>query len=351
MNESPSPNPTSPPSFPSAAVPAISPVPEGQLDQAFVDAGELIGKIRDQVRRVFHGQDEVIDQVLASFLAGGHVLLEGKPGLGKTHLVLALARTFGGDFSRIQFTPDLMPSDVTGHSLFDMASQTFRLRKGPVFANLLLADEINRAPAKTQSALLEVMQEQQVTIDGESLALPPPFMTLATQNPIEHEGTYPLPEAQLDRFIMKIIIDYPGLSDERDVVVRAASGAGGRGIDPRSVDVVCDPATMIQAQEICAAVMAVDEVVDYAVRLVRATREARGIALGAGTRGAISLVRVGRAYALMAGRNFITPDDVKRAVAPVLRHRVALAPELAISGHHIDEILASVVQTVDAPRR
>ncbi|MCC6881191.1 MAG: AAA family ATPase, partial [Verrucomicrobiales bacterium] len=208
----------------------MSPVPAGQLDQAFVDAGELIGKIRDQVRRVFHGQDQVIDQVLASFLAGGHVLLEGKPGLGKTHLVLALARTFGGDFSRIQFTPDLMPSDVTGHSLFDMASQTFRLRKGPVFANLLLADEINRAPAKTQSALLEVMQEQQVTIDGESLALPPPFMALATQNPIEHEGTYPLPEAQLDRFIMNIIIDYPGLSDERDVVVRAASGAGGRGI-------------------------------------------------------------------------------------------------------------------------
>jgi MoxR-like ATPase len=175
---------------------------------------ELIQRMRDEIRRSILGQETVIDQVLAALLAGGHVLLEGKPGLGKTHLVSTLARTFGGSSGRIQFTPDLMPSDVTGFRLFDMKSQTFQLRQGPVFTNLLLADEINRAPAKTQAALLEVMQERQVTIDGETLKLAPPFMTLATQNPVEHEGTYPLPEAQLDRFIMKVLIGYPDRESE-----------------------------------------------------------------------------------------------------------------------------------------
>jgi MoxR-like ATPase len=184
---------------------------------------ELIHRMREQICRVILGQETVIEQVIAALLAGGHVLLEGKPGLGKTHLVTTLARTFGGVSARIQFTPDLMPSDVTGFRLFDMKSQTFQLRQGPVFTNLLLADEINRAPAKTQSALLEVMQERQVTIDGETLKLAPPFMTLATQNPVEHEGTYPLPEAQLDRFIMKVLIDYPVREAECEIVTRAAA--------------------------------------------------------------------------------------------------------------------------------
>lgn len=313
-------------------------------------AAPLCQRIHGELRKVFFGQDHVVSQVLAALLAGGHVLLEGKPGLGKTHLVLALANTFGGRFGRIQFTPDLMPTDVTGFTLFDMKSQTFQMRRGPVFTNLLLADEINRAPAKTQASLLEVMQEQQVTIDGESLALEPPFMTLATQNPIEQEGTYPLPEAQLDRFLMKVVIDYPDQASEEQVVGQVTTAAAAKGLDAKSVDRICAPADIIRAQEECAAIRAVPEVVRYAVNICRATREAQGISLGAGTRGAISLIQVGKAYALMGGRDFVTPDDVKSATLPVLRHRVQLAPELAISGQNIDDALGGIVNSVEAPR-
>jgi len=310
----------------------------------------MLDQIRTQVRRVFAGQDEVVDQVLATLIAGGHILLEGKPGLGKTHLVLAMAHTFGGQFGRIQFTPDLMPSDVTGHSLYDMANQRFQIRKGPVFANLLLADEINRAPAKTQSALLEVMQEAQVTIDGQSLPLELPFMTIATQNPIEQDGTYPLPEAQLDRFLMKVTLDYPEAIHEEWIVAAVAAGESGRGLRPDAVERVCSAKDVIQAQREVAAVQAVPEVVAYAVRIARATRTAQGIALGAGTRGAIGLVRVAKAYAVMDGRDYITPHDIKRAALPVLRHRVQLAPELVISGDTVDGVLQSILGTVEAPR-
>ena len=316
-------------------------IPESNAAPAIVQA------IRQQIGRVILGQDDVIDQVIAALLAGGHVLLEGKPGLGKTALVAALARTFGGESGRIQFTPDLMPSDVTGFRLFDMKSQTFQLRKGPVFTNLLLADEINRAPAKTQASLLEVMQERQVTIDGETIRLSPPFMTLATQNPVEHEGTYPLPEAQLDRFLMKVVIEYPDLSNECEIVSRAAAERPGASSE---VSVVCSPADIVAAQEMTAAVRAVPEVVAYAVALARATREARSVALGAGTRGAIALVRVAKACAAMQGRGFVIPDDIKSVALPVLRHRVQLTPEVAISGQEIDEVLRGIVESVPAPR-
>ncbi len=308
----------------------------------------LVQRMRGEIRRVILGQDTVIDQVLAALLAGGHVLLEGNPGLGKTHLVSTLARTFGGSSGRIQFTPDLMPSDVTGFRLFDMKSQTFQLRRGPVFTNLLLADEINRAPAKTQAALLEVMQERQVTIDGETIRLAPPFMTLATQNPVEHEGTYPLPEAQLDRFIMKVLIGYPDRAAECEIVTRAAAEKpGGFGDD---VPVLCGPEEIVAAQQATAAVQAVPEVVAYAVALAQATRDARSISLGAGTRGAISLVRIGKAYAALDGRGYVTPDDIKQASLPVLRHRVQLTPEVAISGQEVDEVLRGIVESVPAPR-
>jgi MoxR-like ATPase len=241
-----------------------------------------------------------------------------------------------------------MPSDVTGFRMFDMKSQTFQLRKGPVFTNLLLADEINRAPAKTQAALLEVMQERQVTIDGETLRLAPPFMTLATQNPVEHEGTYPLPEAQLDRFIMKVLIDYPDLGAECQIVTRAAAEDPGE--PAAGVRVICGPADILAAQQATAAVQVVPEVVGYAVAIACATREARSIGLGAGTRAAISMVRIGKAMAALDGRGFVIPDDVKRASLPVLRHRVQLTPEVAISGQGVDEVLAAIIDTVPAPR-
>ena len=320
------------------------PNPQSQFDQAT----NVIAAIRAEVTKVFVGQRAILDQVLAAFLAGGHVLLEGKPGLGKTHLVLALAQTFGGAFRRIQFTPDLMPSDVTGHTLYDMGAQQFRLRRGPVFTNLLLADEINRAPAKTQAALLEVMQEVQVTIDGESHVLPPPFMTLATQNPIEQEGTYPLPEAQLDRFLMKVVIDYPEKDDEEQIVGELLNGTGLR---ISELARICTVEDILALQQIVAATQVMPEVIAYAVRLVRATRETQGIALGAGTRGAISLVRVAKSFAVMQGRGYVTPDDIKGAALPVLRHRVAIAPELAISGQNLDDMLAGIVANTEAPRR
>lgn len=310
---------------------------------------DLVQMMREQIRSVIRGQDTVIDQVIAALLAGGHVLLEGKPGLGKTHLVSTLARTFGGASSRIQFTPDLMPSDVTGFRLFDMKSQTFQLRQGPVFTNLLLADEINRAPAKTQAALLEVMQEQQVTIDGETLKLSPPFMTLATQNPVEHEGTYPLPEAQLDRFIMKILIDYPDREAECEIVARASSETPG--ISNNVISVICGPQEIVAAQQATAAVQVVQEVIAYAVAIAQATRDSRSISLGAGTRGAISLVRTGKAFAALDGRGFVTPDDIKRAALPVLRHRVQLTPEIAISGQDVDTVLRTIIDSVPAPRQ
>jgi len=333
-----------PPKNPYPPVPPSGPVPANASPTA-----ALILRIRQELSRVFIGQETVIDQALAAFLAGGHVLLEGKPGLGKTHLVLALAKTFGGRFSRIQFTPDLMPSDVTGHTMFDMQSQSFRVRQGPVFTNLLLADEINRAPAKTQAALLEVMQECQVTLDGETMPLEPPFMTFATQNPIEQEGTYPLPEAQLDRFLLKVLIDYPDAASERHIVTHAA--ARSPEINPGTIETVCSPAQILEARQACAAIKAVPEVVDYAVNLVRTTRESQGLSLGAGTRGAIALLSIAKAFALMAGRDFVTPDDVKRGVLPVLRHRVAIAPEVAISGQNVEAILEAMIRNVPAPRQ
>ncbi len=346
-------------SFYQPPAPVTAPAPASAFDEAgstappaaaTPDTAAILRQIRQAVEQVFVGQTEVIHQVLAALLAGGHVLLEGKPGLGKTHLVLALARTFGAEFRRIQFTPDLMPSDVTGHTLYDLSSQSFRVRHGPVFTQLLLADEINRAPAKTQSALLEVMQEAQVTIDGETHALTPPFMTFATQNPIEQEGTYPLPEAQLDRFLMKVLIDYPAAQQEAWIVKSVSSSAGGRGLNPEVVQSVCTPLEILAAQQEAAAVEAVDSVVNYAVNLTRATRTHGAISLGAGTRGAISLVRVAKSYALLEGRRYITPGDVKRAALPVLRHRISLTPEVAISGQTVDQVLDTVLRSVEAPR-
>lgn len=318
---------------------------------ASAELQQKIAAMRAQVARAFVGQDEVINGVMIALLSAGHVLLEGVPGLGKTLLVKAMSKAFGGDFSRIQFTPDLMPSDVSGHAVYDQKSDSFRIRRGPVFTNLLLADEINRAPAKTQAALLEVMQENQVTIEGTSQPLKPPFMTIATQNPVEHEGTYPLPEAQLDRFLVKILINYPDEQAETAIVKAVTLGQIGDSLNVSDIRAVMSADDLMAAQALVARTRIDDAVFDYAVRIVRETREASGIRMGAGPRGSISIVRAARASAFLEGRDFVTPDDVRTAALPTLRHRIALAPELEIEGYQPDDIVINILQSVSAPRQ
>jgi MoxR-like ATPase len=324
--------------------------PETSVVAAHEPACALVARVAEQIDRALVGQREVVEHVLMALFAGGHVLLEGVPGLGKTLLVRALAKTFGGAFARIQFTPDLMPSDVTGHALYDLKSQEFRVRKGPVFTHLLLADEINRAPAKTQAALLEVMQEGQVTIEGRTFELPRPFMVLATQNPIEQEGTYPLPEAQLDRFLLKVLIRYPEAEEETRLVRQVTAGQVGDALDVSPVETVITAATVESVRARVADIVVDDRIVDYAVRLVRATREWPGIALGAGPRGSIALVRTARAAAVLCERDYVIPDDIKAVALPALRHRIALSPELDMEGSSGDDVLRALLEKVEAPR-
>jgi MoxR-like ATPase len=313
-------------------------------------AAQALSAVIAEVRKVVAGQQDVIDQAITGLVSGGHVLVEGVPGLGKTLLVKALAKTIGGSFARIQFTPDLMPSDVTGHTLYDPSSGKFATRKGPVFAHFVIADEINRAPAKTQAALLEVMQEAQVTIEGESHVLPQPFMVFATQNPIEHEGTYPLPDAQLDRFLLNARIGYPSAEDEIALTRQVTSATVGDRLSVDAVNTVLDPARVAELQSMAASLTVDDAVLGYAVKLARATRDNQGFSRGAGPRASIALVRCARARALMSGRTFATPDDVKAVALAVMRHRVAVAPELEIEGRDADSVLAEMLAQVEAPR-
>ncbi len=313
-------------------------------------AADVLARMRTEVGRAMVGQEEAVEHALAALLAGGHVLIEGVPGLGKTLLVRALAKTFDARFARIQFTPDLMPADVTGHTRYDQSSGQFVARRGPVFTNLLLADEINRAPAKTQSALLEVMQEGQVTLEGVPHRLDPPFMVLATQNPIEQEGTYALPEAQLDRFLLKVRIGYPPAAEEAEMVKRVTAGQVGDKLNVDAVQTLIKPEVLIALQRFTAAIAVDDQVLDYAIRIARATRTWNGVAMGAGPRAGIALVRVARAAALMAGRDYVTPDDIKRMAPPCLRHRVTPAPELEIEGQTSDSLIGALLENVEAPR-
>jgi len=334
---------STPPPLPDAAGTSVP-----QIDPAL---SRRVAAIRAEVGQAFIGQPEVLDQILVALLAGGHVLIEGVPGLGKTLLVRALSAVLGCDHARVQFTPDLMPSDVCGHAVWEAHSEQFVIRHGPIFTNLLLADEINRAPAKTQSALLEAMQEQQVTIEGVSATLPPPFMVLATQNPVDQEGTYPLPEAQLDRFLLKVLIDYPAHADEVAMVAAIAGGKVAAEFDLSALRQVLQAGEIVQMQRDTAAITVDAAVIDYAVRMVAATRQWPGIALGAGPRGSLALIRAARAQAVLDGRDFVTPDDVRQIALPALRHRIALAPELQMEGQSSDQVLHALIARVDAPRQ
>jgi MoxR-like ATPase len=323
---------------------------EDAAPEALAELAQTAARLEAAIGAAVIGQRQVIREVLTALIAGGHVLVEGVPGLGKTLLVRALARAVQGQFGRIQFTPDLMPSDVTGHVMYDMKAEQFKLRRGPVFCNFLLADEINRAPAKTQAALLEVMQEQQVTIEGNTLALEAPFMVLATQNPIEQEGTYPLPEAQIDRFLLKVRIDYPGPEEEAALVRQVTRAQVGERLHVDGVPAIMQPAEVLRAQQLAARLRVDDQVMDYCVRLVRATRDWRGIQMGAGPRGTIALVRAARAHALLSGNAFVTPDDVKAVALAALRHRLSLTPDLEIEGLEVDDVLGQLLADVKAPR-
>ena len=320
------------------AVPAVDPVP---LQAAL-----------QQVARRIVGQEAMVERLLVGLLTGGHVLLEGVPGLAKTLTVRTLAETVRASFSRIQFTPDLLPADVVGTLVFDQRTQDFRVKQGPVFAHIVLADEINRAPAKVQSALLEAMQERQVTIGGATFPLPDPFLVLATQNPIESEGTYPLPEAQLDRFLLKVRVTYPTREQEREVLLRMGSGA------PIGVEPVLDPAALVAARAAVAQVYVDQKLVDYIVDLVRATRDPALagcadlkplVAFGASPRATLALAQTARAHAFLRGRAYVVPEDVKAMAPDVLRHRLVLTFEAEAEEVDADRVVARILEAVPTP--
>lgn len=312
---------------------------------------ETANKIRNELAKVVVGQRDVIDQILVALFTEGHVLLEGVPGIAKTLIVRTLALTISADSNRIQFTPDLMPSDVTGTNVFDPSSSKFNLRKGPVFTGLLLADEINRTPPKTQAALLEAMQERRVTIDGEEHILSPVFTVFATQNPIEYEGTYPLPEAQLDRFMFKTIVPYPAYETELQVLTRYNEGFRSTMLEEAGIEPVVNVQTILEMRKTISKIRAEQPIVEYIAKLVRKTRENRNLILGASPRASIYLLLGSKAMAALSGRDFVIPDDIKQLAAPVLRHRLILRPEAEIEGATSDRIIESVLGEVEVPRQ
>ena len=322
-------------------------------------AHRALQQVKEEIEKVFVGQRDLVEHSLISLLAGGHLLVEGVPGLGKTLLVRVLAKAIGGDSKRVQFTPDLMPSDITGNIMLDVQAGKFITRKGPVFTNILIADEINRSPAKTQAALFEAMQEFQVSLDGTEYPLPSPFMVLATQNPFEHEGTYPLPDAQKDRFLMKLLINYPDNEEEKEMVSRVLAGQSGAELTLDGVNQALTPEEFSRLRNTASSIKVDPSIIDYAVRLVSATRNSEGsysavgtsaIETGAGPRGSLALIRCARGRALLEHRDFVIPDDIKALAVPVLIHRISLSAESDLEG--LDEVRAveALVSRVEAPR-
>ncbi|MEV6424242.1 MoxR family ATPase [Streptomyces sp. NPDC051662] len=306
--------------------------------------------LRTEIAKAVVGQDPAVTGLVVALLCRGHVLLEGVPGVAKTLLVRALAASLELDTKRVQFTPDLMPSDITGSLVYDARTAEFSFQPGPVFTNLLLADEINRTPPKTQSALLEAMEERQVTVDGTPRPLPDPFLVAATQNPVEYEGTYPLPEAQLDRFLLKLTVPLPSRDDEVNVLTRHAQGFNPRDLQAAGVRPVAGPADLETARAAVASTTVTPEIAGYVVDICRATRESPSLALGVSPRGATALLSTARAWAWLTGRDYVTPDDVKALALPTLRHRVQLRPEAEMEGVTTDSVITAILAHVPVPR-
>ena len=314
------------------------------------DVKTLAGQIRAEIAKAIVGQDETVALLLCALFSRGHVLLEGVPGVAKTFLARAFARAVGLGAGRIQFTPDLMPGDIIGSNLFDFRSNTFNLVKGPLFNDLILADEINRTPPKTQAALLEAMQERSITIDGARHALNPWFMVVATQNPIEHQGTYPLPEAQLDRFLFKQVLDYPSEAEELRIVSTYGAQSGSVSIESMGVQSVATEALLNEAATCVASVRMSDDVLGYIVRLIRETRTSQDLTTGASPRAGSMLALAARSRACLDGRDYVLPDDVKQLALPALRHRCVLSPAAEIEGRSVLQALAVVIERTEAPR-
>ena len=313
-------------------------------------AAAAMEMVRHEISKVFVGQRALVDNALITLLAGGHLLIEGVPGLGKTLLVRALAMAIGGDSKRVQFTPDLMPSDITGNIMLDVREGNFITKKGPVFTHIFIADEINRSPAKTQAALFEAMQEFQVSFDGTAYPLPDPFMVLATENPYEHEGTYPLPDAQKDRFLMKLLIDYPSPEEEKTMVSSVLSGNVGAELSLAGVEKVLSTDEFIMIRHLVSSIHSDPAVIDYAVRLVQATRNNLVMEIGSGPRGSLALIRCARGRALLQGRDFIIPDDIKALAIPALRHRITVSAESELEGIDEARALSNLLSKIEAPR-
>ncbi|MXO91802.1 AAA family ATPase [Pontixanthobacter aquaemixtae] len=317
---------------------------------ALDDVRNLADAIRGEVAKAVVGQTETVDHLLIALLSQGHVLLEGPPGTAKTFLAQCFSHALGLDFGRIQFTPDLLPGDILGSNLFNFQTSTFTLTRGPIFCELLLADEINRTPPKTQAALLEAMQERRVTLDGETHALPDRFMVVATQNPIENQGVYPLPEAQLDRFLFKLLVDYPSEEEETAIIARFGDKRGPQSASDFGIKPVVDAAKIAAAGEALNAITVSDEITNYIVRLIRATRENADLSSGASPRAAVLLAGASRARAALAGRDYVIPDDVKALAVAVLRHRLALSPAAEIEGREMEALVGELVENTEAPR-
>ncbi|MFC1587285.1 AAA family ATPase [Planctomycetota bacterium] len=314
------------------------------------ELGSKVQQVRDEVAKVIVGQKEAIDMLLVSLLTGGHVLLEGVPGTAKTLMIRTFAYVLGGSFKRIQFTPDLMPADITGTKIYNARDMTFDFNKGPIFCDFLLADEINRTPAKTQSALLEAMQERTVTIDADSYLISKVFTVFATQNPIEYEGTYSLPEAQSDRFLLKVNIDYPSEQEEDAIIMAHHRGMDVIQLDKSGIKQIFDIETLYEARGQIQQVEVEEKLVKYIRKIVRATREDSSVLLGGGPRASISLLTASKAYANLQGRNFIIPDDIKALALPVLRHRLIFRPEAEMDGIKPEDLLEALFKKIEVPR-